>query len=153
MKRICIPAFLLLLFLLSSCRKYNDGPAFTLLTKTNRVTNDWILDIAVRETGGAIFEVTDRYPTMRLRIRKDTVIVLFSPLTEKLYGTWSFEESKETFNWAVDHDPVTFINDNSLADQDITSYDSLERFDIERLTEDDFWIIDKFGNTLRFAEE
>ena len=152
MNRIFLFALFFCLFIFG-CRKYEDGPAFTFLTKTNRITNDWILDIAVEEVGTFNIDATARYPTTRLRIREDTLIVLFAPLTEKLYGTWSLEESKETFNWVVDHDPVTFINDDSFTAEGITSYDSLERFDIRRLTEDQFWIIDKFGNLLQFVPE
>jgi len=143
---------LILLCLLTfvACRKYEDGPAFTVLSKTERVTNDWILDAVALQTPGSNIDIVSQYPTMRLRVRKDSLIVLFSPITEKLYGTWEFAESKETFNWTVDHNPATIIE--AATGNDMT-YDSLERFDIRRLTKKDLWLADKYNHVLRFVPE
>lgn len=149
MKNIILCSFLII-SLLTACRKYQDGPAFTLVTKTERVTNDWILEAVALESPASTTNIIAQYPTMRVRVRKDSLIVLFSPITEKLYGTWEFEESKETFNWTVDHNPATVIEAATGVDM---TYDSLERFDIRRLTNDDFWLADKFGNVLRFVPE
>lgn len=142
--------FSLCVLILSACRKYEDGPAFTVLSKTERITKDWILNAVALETPGSTTNIIVQYPTMRLRVRKDSLIVLFSPITEKLYGTWEFAESKETFNWIVDHNPATVIEAATGSDM---TYDSLERFDIRRLTQKDLWLADKFNHVLRFVPE
>jgi len=143
-----ILSFCLIVLFMSACRKYENGAAFTLLTKTERITKDWILDAVATNRDGRLQDIITEYPTMRLRLRKDTVIVLFAPITEKLYGNWEFSESKEAFQWTVDHDPATVIE--AVTETDMT-YDSLGRFDIERLTNKELWLNDKFNNTLRFV--
>ena len=149
MKKI-IFSFCLIILFATACRKYENGAAFTLLTKTERITNDWILDAVAVTTSAGIINIADEYPSMRLRIRKDSVIVLFSPITEKLYGNWALTEGKEAFQWTVDHNPATVID--AATETDMT-YDSLGRFDIERLTNKQLWLVDKFNNTLRFERE
>jgi len=109
MKKTILPFCLILLFM-TACKKYENGAAFTLLTKTERITKDWILDAVATNTTTGIDNIVNQYPTMRLRIRKDSVIVLFAPITEKLYGNWEFSESKEAFLWNVDHNPATVID-------------------------------------------
>ncbi|MGB0863876.1 MAG: hypothetical protein ACPG19_14095 [Saprospiraceae bacterium] len=37
-----ILTFTVTLFVLSSCSKYDDGPTFSLFSKTDRVTNSWV---------------------------------------------------------------------------------------------------------------
>ncbi len=144
-------SFCLIILLATACRKYEDGAAFTLLTKTERITKDWILtEVAMNNSTGEIDNIINQYPTMRLRIRRDSVIVLFAPITEKLYGNWELSEGKEAFQWTVDHDPATVID--AATETDMT-YDSLGRFDIERLTNKQLWLLDKFNNTLRFEVE
>ncbi len=144
-------SFCLIILFATACRKYENGAAFTLLTKTERITKDWILnEVAMTNISGGLTNIIDEYPTMRLRIRKDSVIVLFAPITEKLYGNWELTEGKEAFQWTVDHDPATVID--AATETDMT-YDSLGRFDIERLTNKQLWLVDKFNNTLRFEVE
>jgi len=145
-----ILSFCLIILFTTACRKYENGAAFTLLTKTERITNDWILNAVGANRDGSLMDIINEYPTMRLRIRKDSVIILFAPITEKLYGNWEFSESKEAFLWTVDHNPATVID--AATDTDMT-YDSLGRFDIERLTNKELWLNDKFNNTLRFVVE
>jgi len=144
-------SFCLIILFLTACRKYENGAAFTVLTKTKRITKDWVLNaVATNNSSGGLTDILDQYPTMRLRVRKDSVIVLFAPITEKLYGNWEFSESKEAFLWTVDHNPATVID--AATETDMT-YDSLGRFDIERLTNKELWLNDKFNNTLRFVVE
>ncbi|MGK0365499.1 MAG: hypothetical protein ACI85O_002565 [Saprospiraceae bacterium] len=145
-----ILSFCLIILFMTACRKYENGAAFTVLTKTKRITKDWVLDAVAVTSGGTITNIVDEYPTMRMRIRKDSVIVLFAPITEKLYGNWAFTESKEAFQWTVDHNPATVID--AATETDMT-YDSLGRFDIDRLTNKELWLRDKFNNTLRFVVE
>lgn len=150
----------LLYFTLSSlsfiaCRKYQDGPALTFISKNERIKKDWILDIAITERGTVLTNISSRYPEMRMRFRKDSLIVIFSPITEKLYGNWELAESKEVINWTVDHNPVTEIVSevDAFGSEVLMSYDSLERFDIRRLTTDELWLKDKFNAILRFVPE
>ena len=139
----------------AGCRKYQDGPSLTVVSKTERIARDWILDIAITERGSVRTNISSRYPEMRMRFRRDSLIVLFAPVTEKLYGNWELAENKEAITWVVDHDPLTEIVSelDIFGTPTLMSYDSLERFDIRRLTTDELWLKDKFNAILRFVPE
>ena len=150
MKKYLFP-LLLGLFFCSACRKYQDGPAFTLLSKQARITGEWNLDVALLSTATSNAGITGRYPPMRMQIdRSDEFTVAFFDDFEVRRGEWSLEENKETFNWTLSDNVTTgIIGTNGQ----IVRYDSLERFDIERLTTGDLWLIDRFGTTLRFNKQ
>lgn len=137
---------------LLACRKYEDGPSFTLLTKKQRIIKTWNLDIVIKQIGSNRFDVTDTYPGLRLDFTRDSLRVDFTPSGEMLRTTWELSESKEALSWTADREPTTLIDDSILG-ADEMSYDSLGRFDIQRLTSGQMWLVDKFNNTLRFVPE
>lgn len=124
-KHILLTGALLALFVLPSCNKYEEGPAVSLRTKKERVSNEWQIENAYRNGE----EVTDEYDEYTLRLRKDgdaELAALYSSgdftFEYETQGTWSFEDKKEEIN-------MDFENDE--ADR---------RYQILRLKEDELWL-------------
>ncbi|MEJ6588389.1 MAG: hypothetical protein QNL43_01180 [Crocinitomicaceae bacterium] len=94
---------LMVLFLISSCNKYSEGPAFSLLTRNARISNDWTLQSYTKD-GTALFDVNAE--EQNLSIEKDgtysrttisTTLGQLQSLTS--HGTWSFENSQANVNF------------------------------------------------------
>jgi hypothetical protein len=98
MKFLILPLIALsLIFLTPSCSKYPNGSKFTLLTKTNRMVNDWKLTSYMINGN----EFIDNQPEISLVIEKDgtyswtaTQTVLGQIQSEFEHGTWSFNDDK-----------------------------------------------------------
>jgi hypothetical protein len=98
MKFLILPLIALsLIFLTPSCSKYPNGSKFTLLTKTNRVVNDWKLTSYMINGN----EFIESQPEISLVIEKDgtyswtaTQTVLGQIQSEFEHGTWSFNDDK-----------------------------------------------------------
>lgn len=89
---------ILLVILLSSCRKYSDGPSFSLLSKKSRICNDWLL---VTHTVNDE-DVISQNVTSKMIIEKDGTYAI-SETTESMgqlqgeysNGNWSFSDAKD----------------------------------------------------------
>jgi hypothetical protein len=98
MKFLILPLIALsLIFLTPSCSKYPNGSKFTLLTKTNRMVNDWKLTSYMINGN----EFIESQPEISLVIEKDgtyswtaTQTVLGQIQSEFEHGTWSFNDDK-----------------------------------------------------------
>ena len=71
---------------ISSCGKYEDGPGFSLLTKTARMTNKWELKSVDGETIPAGEAVLDLKKDGSMSINEDGYII---------DGSWEFSNDKE----------------------------------------------------------
>ena len=103
-----------------SCGKYEDGPGFSLRSKTARLTGEW----EVVRVGTQIFQ-TSGY-SLEFEFEKDgDFIATYSDPTYGSYsdaGKWEFASSKENLEIIIDGD--------------------LEVFEIKRLTNDELWLED-----------
>ncbi len=104
MKKIAFLGFVLALgtaSVLTSCSKYEEGSKFTLLSKKNRLTNDWKLT-AVADSNGTSLDMTGFSTTMSLA--DDGTFSgnsSYTMLGQTIYdfdvtGTWEFTDEKET---------------------------------------------------------
>lgn len=102
--KILIAAFIISGTFLSSCSKYEEGPALSLRTKKGRITNNWKL---VKYISNGV-DVPLGTTTITIDIKKDdTYSMSYGSYTE--VGTWAFSSSKEE---------VTFTgNASSTADK------------------------------------
>lgn len=89
---------ILLTLIISSCRKYSDGPAFSLLTKKARICNDWVLITQLKNDE----DVTNETVTVKMTIEKDgtystssTFDALGQLQGEYSNGKWSFGDTKD----------------------------------------------------------
>lgn len=116
---------------LSSCSKYEDGPAFSLRSKEERISNTWRVDKAM-ENGSDVTSSFDQYELQMLRDGAATLAALYSlgDLTFEFEttGTWTFENSSEDLR-------LDFEND--AADR---------TYEIMRLKEKELWLREKGGS-------
>lgn len=110
MKFLFLPLIALsLIFLTPSCSKYPNGSKFTLLTKTNRMVNDWKLTSYMINGN----EFIDNQPEISLVIEKDgtyswtaTQTVLGQIQSEFEHGTWSFNDDKTSLLILTDGEEI-----------------------------------------------
>ena len=94
---------LMVVFILSACNKYSEGPAFSLLTRKARISNDWTLQSYTKD-GTELFDVNAE--EQNLSIEKDgsysgTIITteLGQLQSTSTNGTWTFENSQSDVNF------------------------------------------------------
>ena len=123
-KNLLLAATLVTILNFQSCKKYDDGPGFSLRSVTNRLTGEWeVVDIDGDAIGNS--------GTLTMEFDKDGD---FKATSEYSYygtsysysvnGEWSFEDGKETIE--LDYDQG-----------------ESEEWDIKRLTNSEFWFEDE----------
>ena len=116
---------------LSSCSKYEDGPAFSLRSKKERIANTWRVEKAM-DNGSDVTSSFDQYELEMLSDGKASLAALYTlgDLTFEFEtnGTWSLENNNEDLR-------LDFEND--AAD---------ETYEILRLKEDELWLREKGGS-------
>ncbi|HEU4719506.1 MAG TPA: lipocalin family protein [Bacteroidia bacterium] len=90
-------AFAAIAFTASSCKKYEDGPAISLLTKKMRLCNDWVVDKYLEngtdETNGTDMTSFMQSVITEWSIKKDNSYTITGAGSES--GTWSLGEDKD----------------------------------------------------------
>lgn len=126
MKSIIRLSFLLITtsLLFTACGKYEDGPTFSLKSKTARLVNDWVID--EKYVNGTEDTLTDYDKAVTFSVQKDgklDFIYSLGVISLTGTGTWAFSDTKEsvTFSYVVS----------------TTTYDM--ELVILRLTSDEFW--------------
>lgn len=99
MNKLKLPAVIILMVILvSSCGKYDDGPFFSIYSKTERVTGFWRFDL-VKEGG---VDKTEDYLNQSLELYKNNAAIWvqgyrnnnpYDPILQG--GTWKFTNDKE----------------------------------------------------------
>ncbi len=107
-------------FAVSSCKKYEEGPGFSLRSKAGRLDNTWELDM-VKLNGK---DVTTSYkaivPDLLMVIKKDGTYEITAG-GDRETGTWTFDSKKEKIT----------TTDNASK--------TVEVWAILRLASDEFW--------------
>jgi hypothetical protein len=85
-------------FILPSCKKYEEGPALSLRSKKERISNTWVIESAFRNN----VNISDAYKDFILTMNKNgsatlqlKVIVFSSEIFLQTDGTWTLEEFNE----------------------------------------------------------
>lgn len=117
-KRILLIAALVLVINISSCGKYEDGPAISLRSKKGRLVGEWeVVDIqGVGNLDGDLI----------LEFEKEgdfTLTYDYGSYSYNQEGEWSFEDNKETI--------------------EIELEDEREDWEIKRLTNNELWFEDE----------
>lgn len=116
--------FAIVALVFSSCKKYEDGPAFSLRTKAERLSNTWIINSASEDGVDKTSDFNSFYAGYSLTINKgNTYSLSYRILNVTDYsesGTWVFNEKKTH----------VFFNGNSNNGSDWT---------ILRLKEKELW--------------
>jgi hypothetical protein len=122
---------------LSSCSKYEEGPAFSLRSKEERVANTWKVDKAM-ENGNDVTGSFDQYQLEMLSGGQASLAALYS-LGELNFefetdGTWSLENNNEDLRLDFQNDAADRI------------------YEILRLKEDELWLREKGGSLELYLE-
>ncbi len=110
MKYIVKIAFFTLCILLASCKKYEDGPAFSLMSKKARLANIWTVDTYY-------LNGLDKTQQYRNIVTRDKLIIFqsgafeYSEVSSWLWGMnyngkWNFENDKEELLLTPENSPV-----------------------------------------------
>jgi len=115
--------------ILSSCAKYEDGPAFSLVTKTSRLTGTWtLLEIDDEPVG-------DNY-SFEMIFEKDGVlqeVTTILTISNTIDAEWEWSDGKEG---------LQLIYGNYM-----------EEVTILRLTGDELWFEEEDGSVLEFEKQ
>ncbi|CAN5518285.1 hypothetical protein BH10BAC1_BH10BAC1_12610 [soil metagenome] len=107
-KHFCKILFLFFLISFASCKKYEDGPAFSLMSKKARISNLWKVDTYY-------LNGQDKTTQYRQLITREKLVIYesgnfeYSELSSWLWGipnytgTWKFVNDKEDFEMASDN--------------------------------------------------
>lgn len=89
--KLSFVAVLAVLFVFSACSKYEEGPAFSLLTKKARITGEWQVDEVI-VNGTALTELDDYAGTMTFE-KDGTGSYSNAGVTSET--EWEFSDDKE----------------------------------------------------------
>lgn len=128
--RLIIALFVGSVFTITSC-KYEDGPAFSLRSKEQRLTNTWRVEKAY-EDADDITEDFDQYELQMFSGGDARVAALF------VFGDVSFEFETEG-SWEL-------INKSEDLELDFENNDADRVYEILRLKEDELWLREKGGS-------
>ena len=90
--------FLTVFFITSSCGKYEDGPAFSLLSKKSRITNTWKIDKVFINDIDRTSIYAEYIKTYKLDLTKDGKLAETTTTTlgtVTVNGTWALTSSDE----------------------------------------------------------
>lgn len=113
---------------ISGCNKYDDGPAFSLRSREERIANTWRVENAMEGTN----DVTSSFTQYELRLTKDHDAALTAEYTLGIItftfettGTWDFENNDEDLRLDFEDDAAD------------------ETYEILRLKENELWLREK----------
>ena len=120
-KRLLMAAAVVIMLNFNSCGKYDDGPAFSLKTKTGRLVGEWeIIEIDREKVDGEmIFEFEDDNDF----VTTQTFTYNGDSYTYTSKGEWAWGTAKESFEIEIDKEVM--------------------EFDINRLTNSELWFEDE----------
>ncbi len=117
--------------IITSCNKYDDGPAISLKSRTERVANTWEVEEAMND-GNDVSSDFDQYQLTMLSDGDATLVALYSigdlSFEFETDGTWEFQDNQEKIF-------LDFEND-----------DADRTFVILRLMEDELWLREQGGD-------
>lgn len=124
-------SILSLIFVLSACKKYEEGPTLSLTTKKYRVSGDWKAERIISKSGDVEFVQSN----VVWRINKDETFEVLegNSIIEK--GTWDFSQNK---------DYLMFTS------KDEGTVDVVE-YRIIRLKNNEMWLMDSEGEQINYV--
>jgi hypothetical protein len=121
------------------CKKYEDGPGVSLVPRTERVANTWVIDKAYSDGQ----DVTNDYDQYVLTLTTNGNATLVAEYT--LLGILFSFETTGTWSFANDQEDLVLDFENDAADG---------TYRITRLTRSELWMREEGGNLeLRLKEQ
>ncbi len=116
-QKLLLAAAVVVMLNFTSCKKYEDGPAFSLRSKTARLTGEW----EVVKIGGSPIAGSE----LNLEFEKDgdfNFSYSYGSYDYTAKGEWEWSDKKETIKATIDGETV--------------------EWEVLRLTNDEFWFED-----------
>ncbi|HEY0030578.1 MAG TPA: hypothetical protein VGC65_07460 [Bacteroidia bacterium] len=121
------PFFLCLLWL-SSCKKYEDGPAFSLMTKKARIANIWKVD-------KYLLNGEDKTSSYRLFVTREKLVIYQSgEFSYNEISNWSWAAPAYTGSWKF----VSNKEEVEMTPENTTL--KVQTYKILRLKKDELWL-------------
>jgi hypothetical protein len=95
------------LFIFISCKKYDDGPLFSLTSKKSRVINRWVVEKWLMNDSDITSNLKTYNPNYSLEFKKDNSYIT-TGLSPQL-GKWDFDSKKEKIILTQDNNVTNFI--------------------------------------------
>lgn len=128
-KTLFFAATLMTVLNFASCGKYDDGPGFSLRSKTGRLTGEW----EVVRIGSQVFPTQGYSIEFEFEKKGDFKFTYIEPGYSYSYnGDWEFSGDKE--------------------DLEITYDQSVSKFEIKRLTNSELWLEDEYNDEWRLEK-
>lgn len=90
---ICATALFSIAF--NSCKKYPDGPSFSLLTKKSRLCNTWVMDKYIVNGDDQTSFFNTVLPGYKIEVKKDDTYTSSANTGTIEEGKWEFTNNKE----------------------------------------------------------
>lgn len=135
MKNIISSTVLLLagILIVSSCKKYEEGPYVSLIPRAERIANSWRIDRAYDSEGNDISNNYDQYD-----------LDLFSDNRVRLVATYT----AGNFSYSTTTDGIwSLINSDEDLSLDVDDDEFDQVYKILKLQQDDLWLRDKGNGT------
>jgi hypothetical protein len=129
-------ALLAVAFVLGSCSKYEEGPAFSLRTKKARVAGTWKVEKYVDSDGTTSYPDSDENGTVELT--KDNTVKANFPFFGSqvtVSGEWEFIKDKEWLRIILDFNGEKDVEDSKIL----------------RLKNDELWLEDVDGDQTHYV--
>jgi len=123
MRFLLISALALMIF--TSCEKYEEGPTISLVPRSERVENTWVVDRAYEDGE----DVTSSYDQYELTLTQDGAATLEADYT--FFGTEIETSTDGTWEFTNDEENISFDYEDDIADG---------TYQILKLTQDEFWL-------------
>ena len=124
-------SILSLLFVLSACKKYEEGPAFSLLTKKARITGSWKAEKVISKSGVMEFVYYDEV----MKILKDGDYEFLVGSSIEITGIWDFSQDKEYLRLNYGEDGIN----------------NIVEYKIIRLKSKELWLEDAQGEQVNYV--
>jgi len=118
MKKILLP-LLVLTLVLGSCKKYEEGPGFSLRSKKARVAGEWKIEKEIYNGQDEPLDADDKDDVWKFD--KDGTFEFQDPGNSTQKGKWSFDDKKEKITLTDDGSSFAFV------------------IEVIRLTNKEFW--------------
>ncbi len=130
-KKMILPLIALIAITFSACRKYEEGPGISLLSRKRRVENSWFVEkclvngadstaVYAQYYAGEFYDLDGNYRTLYARH-------IWGVTPAEVYGTWEFQNR--------DREIKRTLSDGTI-----------EIIEIIRLKNNSFWYRTKCGN-------
>ena len=107
------------------CNKYDDGPGVSLVPRTERVANRWVIEKAISDGE----DVTSAFDQYVLTLTTDKAATLVANYT--LFGIVISNETSGTWSFANDQEQLVLDFEDNAADA---------TYQINRLTQKELWL-------------